>query len=272
MNAPGLGAIVLQPGDLVVAAALLVLDGALSIALGLRLHRAMLVATARMVVQLLLIGVVLRTVFQSGSAAVTLGLLVVMTLVAIREAAARPRHRLARFGNYAIAGLAVSAATALAAMLALTTALRPEPWWNPRYAIPVTGIVLGSAFGTASLTLDGVLGGAAAARGGIEARLALGQSFADATRPLMADAIRRGLMPVLNQMAAAGLVTLPGTMTGQILAGLAPVEAVKYQILLMLLLAGASALAAIITAQLAARHLTDDRQRLQLDRLATTGS
>jgi len=260
-------AIVLQPGDLVIAAALLVLDGGLSVALGLGLHRAMLIAAARMAVQLLLIGVVLRTVLQSGSGAATVGILVVMTLVAVREAAARPRHRLARHGNYWVAGLAVGASTALAALLALTTALRPEPWWNPRYAIPVTGIVLGSAFGTASLTLDGVLGAAAAARAGIEARLALGHPFAAATRPLVADAIRRGLMPVLNQMAAAGLVTLPGTMTGQILAGLDPVEAVKYQILLMLLLAGASALAAIITAQLAARRLTDGRQRLRLDRL-----
>ncbi len=264
-----MSAIVLQPGDLVVAAVLLVVDGALSIVLGLGLHRAVVVATARMVLQLLLIGVVLRTVFQSESALATLGILTAMTLVAIREGAARPRHRLARFGNYAVAGLAVGASTVLAALLALTTALRPEPWWNPRYAIPVTGIVLGSAFGTASLTLDGVLGGAAAARAGIEAQLTLGQSFAAATRPLVADAIRRGLMPVLNQMAAAGLVTLPGTMTGQILAGSDPIEAVKYQILLMLLLAGASALAAIITARMAARRLTDDRQRLRLDRLTT---
>lgn len=248
------------------------LDGVLSITLGLGLHRAMLVATGRMVVQLLLIGVVLRTVFQSGSAAVTLAMLVVMTLVAIREAASRPKHRLARFGNQAVAGVAVGAATALAALLALTTALRPDPWWNPRYAIPVTGIVLGSAFGAASLALDGVLGGAATARAAIEARLALGHSFAAATRPLVADAIRRGLMPVLNQMAAAGLITLPGTMTGQILAGLDPIEAVKYQILLMLLLAGASALAAIITGRLAARRLTDDRQRLRLDRLTASKS
>ena len=263
-----MNAITLQPGDLVVAGALLALDGALSLALGLGLHRAMLIATVRMAVQLLLIGAVLRTVFRSESAAATLGILVAMTLVAIREGAARPRHRLARHGNYVVAGLAVGASTVLAALLALTTALRPEPWWNPRYAIPVTGIVLGSAFGTASLTLDGVLGGAAAARVGIEARLALGHSFAAATGPLLADAVRRGLMPVLNQMAAAGLVTLPGTMTGQILAGSDPIEAVKYQILLMLLLAGASALAAIITARLAARRLTDGRQRLRLDRLA----
>ena len=97
----------------------------------------------------------------------------------------------------------------------------------------------------------------------------LGRSYRVAMRPLVADSIRRGLMPAVNQMAAAGLATLPGTMTGQILAGADPVEAVKYQILLMLLLSGAGGLAAGIAAMLAARRLTDPRGRLRLDRMAT---
>jgi putative ABC transport system permease protein len=68
-------------------------------------------------------------------------------------------------------------------------------------------------------------------------------------------------------MSAAGIITLPGTMTGQILAGMDPVEAVKYQILLMFLLSGAAGLAAMMTVQLAIRRLTDARQRLRLDQL-----
>jgi putative ABC transport system permease protein len=68
-------------------------------------------------------------------------------------------------------------------------------------------------------------------------------------------------------MSAAGVITLPGIMTGQILAGLDPVEAVKYQILLMFLLAGASGLASLIVSFGALRRLTDERQRLRLDRL-----
>ncbi|ONQ43958.1 ABC transporter permease, partial [Burkholderia cenocepacia] len=70
----------------------------------------------------------------------------------------------------------------------------------------------------------------------------------DATRTLVRQAIRRGIMPTVNQMSAAGVITLPGIMTGQILAGLDPLEAVKYQILLMFLLAGASGLSAAIIA------------------------
>jgi putative ABC transport system permease protein len=69
-------------------------------------------------------------------------------------------------------------------------------------------------------------------------------------------------------MSAAGIITLPGIMTGQILAGMDPVEAVKYQILLMFLLAGSSGLTSVGVAFLAAWRLTDSRQRLRLDRLS----
>jgi putative ABC transport system permease protein len=82
------------------------------------------------------------------------------------------------------------------------------------------------------------------------------------------EAIRRGLLPIINQMSAAGIVTLPGIMTGQILAGLDPLEAVKYQILLMFLLSGGSGLSALVVSYLAAWRLTDQRQRLRLNRLS----
>jgi len=259
--------ILLTPSDLALAALLLVADGVLSIILGLGLHKRLAVAGARMVVQLLLVGYVLRLVFASGHPAITLLLIMVMALVATREIGARPRARLARFGNYAIAGTAVAVSTGLTAVLALTTAIRPQPWWDPHYAIPLAGIILGSVLNAASLSLDSVLRGVMLERPGIEAQLALGVPYAHAMRPLMREAARVGLLPVVNQMTAAGVITLPGIMTGQILAGLDPVEAVKYQILLMFLLAGSSGLAAVLVAGLTVRRLTDPRQRLRLDRL-----
>ena len=81
------------------------------------------------------------------------------------------------------------------------------------------------------------------------------------------SAIRRGLVPIINQMSAAGLITLPGIMTGQILGGMDPLEAAKYQILLLFLLTGAGVLASVGSVLLAARALSDERERLRLDRL-----
>lgn len=260
--------ILLTTTDLLAAASLLAVDAALSLALRLGLHRSIGWAALRMVVQLVAVGLLLRTVFALASPWLTLGVIVAMIGIAAREVASRPAQRLAAGGNTIVGGSAVALATALTALLALTTAIRPTPWYDPRYAIPLVGIVLGNVLNGASLALDGLLGGVARQRAGIEARLAMGHSFADAIRPLMAEAARRAMLPMINQMSAAGVITLPGIMTGQILAGMDPLEAAKYQILLMFLLAGGSALAAGATVVLAARRLTDERQRLRLDRLA----
>lgn len=257
----------LHPADLAVAASLTVLDIALSLALRLGLHREVAVAALRMVLQLVAVGFVLRFVFALNSPAATLAILLFATLAAAREVAVRPERRLAGAGNAWISLTGVVLATSLTALLALTTAIRPDPWYDPRYAIPLTGIILGTVLNAGSIALDSVLADFPALAGAIEARLALGDSFKIAARPLVATAIRRGMVPVINQMAAAGIITLPGIMTGQILAGMDPLEAVKYQILLMFLLAGAGGIASICVAFLAAGRLTDDRDRLRLDRL-----
>jgi putative ABC transport system permease protein len=262
-----MNAIHLGTWDLCAAAILIVLDAALSLALGLGLHRQILVAAVRMVAQLAVVGLVLRHVFATSSAAATLAVVLFMIGAAAREVATRPKQRLKRHMNYRISAAVVACAGFATVLLALTTAVRPNPWYEPRYAIPLMGIVLGSVLNAASLALDGILDGVVRERARIEARLALGTPFREAIAPLVRSATRRGMIPVANQMSAAGIITLPGIMTGQLLAGMDPVEAVKYQILLMFLLAGASGLASVGAALLAVRALSDDRQRLRTDRL-----
>jgi putative ABC transport system permease protein len=260
--------ILLTPGDLAIAGLLILVDGALSLALGLKLHRQIAIAALRMLVQLLLVGYVLRAVFALSSPAVTLLIIALMALVATREIGARSERRLSRFGNYAIAAAMVAAATGVTVSLALVTAIRPHPLWNPHYAIPLAGIILGSVLNAGSLSLDSMLEGVTQDRTAIEAQLALGATYRDALRPLIRRSARRGLVPIINQMSAAGIITLPGIMTGQILAGMDPLEAVKYQILLMFLLAGSAGLTSVGIAFLAAWRLSDPRQRLRLDRLS----
>jgi putative ABC transport system permease protein len=259
--------ILLTVPDLLVAASLVLIDAGLSLALRLGLHRMLAVAAARMVVQLVLVGLLLRVVFARAEPALTLAVLFAMMAVAAREIAVRPRERLVGGGNLWIGGAAVAASTIFTGLLALTTAIRPQPWYDPRYAVPLVGIILGNVLNGASIALDGLLGSVARERAAIEAQLALGSTFRAALRDLRADAVRRALLPAINQMSAAGIITLPGIMTGQVLAGMDPLEAAKYQILLMFLLAGASGLAALVTVELAARRLTDGRERLRLDRL-----
>ena len=257
----------LTPTDLALAAVLVALDAGVSVTLRLQLHRQLLWAAGRMVVQLIAVGFILRFIFALNNPLATLAIVVVMGAIAGREIAARPARKLRGAAGLAISGATVALATLVTAGLALTTAIRPHPWYDPRYAVSLVGIILGSVLNSGSLTLDGVVGGVWRERSAIEAQLGLGVEFRVATRPLLREAIRRGLLPIINQMSAAGLITLPGIMTGQIIAGMDPVEAVKYQILLMFLLAGASGVAALTIAELALRRLSDARQRLRVDRL-----
>lgn len=259
--------ILLSPEDLAISASLIVLDAAISVALRLGLQRQIAIAAVRMVVQLVAVGYLLRFIFALNNPAATVMIVLVMVLVAGREVATRPERRFRGPGNYVIGAGSVALATALTAILALTTAIRPHPWFDPHYAIPLAGIILGNVLNAASISLDSVLGGVSREKAAVEARLALGETYRAAMAPLVRTAVRRGLLPIINQMSAAGIVTLPGIMTGQILAGLDPLEAVKYQILLMFLLSGGSGLSAVAVAYLAAAHLTDRRDRLRLDRL-----
>src|SRR6185312_14735735 len=123
--------ILLSPTDIAISAVLIVLDGALSLALRLDLHRQLGLAAVRMVVQLVLVGFILRFVFALASPLMTLAVVVVMVAIAGREVAARPEQRLGRIGNYAVGASAVAIATFLTAILALTTAIRPHPWYDP---------------------------------------------------------------------------------------------------------------------------------------------
>jgi len=262
-----MNAISLSPGDLAIAAALVAFDAVLSVLLRLRLHRQVLWAAGRMVVQLVAVGYLLRVIFAIRDPAATLAIIVVMAAIAAREIAARPQQRFKGASGLVLSASGVAIATMVTVGLALLTAIRPHPWYDPRYAVALVGIILGAVLNSGSLSLDTLLGGVARQRGAIEAQLGLGASFHQATAPLLRESIRRGLLPIVNQMSAAGVITLPGIMTGQILAGLDPVEAVKYQILLMFLLAGASGLTTLVVAYGALRRLTDERQRLRLDRL-----
>ncbi len=183
--------ILLSPFDISIAASLIILDAALSFWLRLRLHRQIAIAAARMVVQLVAIGYVLRFIFTLNNPAATLLLILVMVLVAAREVAARPERRFKDYSNLVIGFVSVGFATFVTSILALTTAIRPQPWFDPHYAIPLAGIILGNVLNSASLSLDSFLGSVRRERQAIEARLSLGDSYREAIAPLVREAIGR---------------------------------------------------------------------------------
>ena len=253
--------------DLALAALLIVANAGLSLALQLRLERQFLIATLRMVVQLGLIGLVLTKLFAVSSPFWTGLAALIMILFAGREVMARQERRFLGLWTYGIGTGCMLVGATLVTVFALSTQLRPDPWYDPRYSLMLLGMVLGNVMTGISLGLNSLTQGASSQQRMIEARLALGATRSQALLPVTRQAMRSALMPIINAMAASGLVALPGMMTGQILAGVEPVQAVKYQLLIMFLIAGGTALGALAAVQAGVFRLTDGRHRLRLDRL-----
>lgn len=254
-------------GDLVVPALLIVMNGGLSLALHLKLERQLAVASARMVVQLVLVGYVLTFLFAVVSPFWTALAAVIMVLFASREIVARQKRRLQGLWKYGLGAGCTLLAGGTVTMFSLLALLRPEPWYHPRYALPLLGMMLGNTMTGVSLGLDVLTNGVMRERAAVEACLALGGTRYQALLPVIRDALRSGFMPTINSMAAVGLVSLPGMMTGQILAGVEPVDAVKYQLLIMFLIAGGTGLGTLAAVIGGGRLLTDSRHRLRLDRI-----
>jgi putative ABC transport system permease protein len=254
--------------DLVLASLLLLVGGAASLYLRLGLEKQLGIAALRMVVQLMIIGLILKALFAIVSPLWTALAALFMVLMAGREVMARQERNFSGFWSYGLGTSSLMLAGTLVTVLALTTQIRPDPWFDPRYAIPLLGMILGNTMNGISIGLDRLLTTASRERQSVEARLALGHDRMRAFAPLIRNACRGGLMHIVNSMSAAGVVSLPGMMTGQILAGIDPTEAVKYQILILFLIAGATGIGVLTAVIAAALRLTDGRHRLRLDRLA----
>jgi putative ABC transport system permease protein len=253
--------------DLGLAALLLIMTAALSLAFRLGLERSIATSAVRMCVQLGVVAFVLKLVFESGSLVATAGFALMMLAATAYEVGSRQERRFFGAASYLIGGAAPFAAGLIASLFAVTAIIGSEPWWSPRYLLPILGMMVGNALAGVTLVLDTITSAATRERAAIEGRLALGANRWEALQDVLRRGLRTGLTPILSAMAVAGLVSLPGMMTGQILAGADPVDAMKYQVMIMFLISGSTGIAVVLAGLVAAALLSDDRHRLRLDRL-----
>ena len=259
--------ITLSNPDLAIAAVLVLALALLSARLQADVSRQLLIAAARTAIQLTLIGLVLKTLFANVHLVWVTLMALFMLLVAGREVMARQKRRFRGWWGYALGTVSMFLSSFTVAVFALVVILGDTPWYTPQYAIPLLGMLLGNTMNGIAIAMDRLTTTAWEQREIIEARLMLGQSWDEAISAIRQQAIRSGLIPIINAMAAAGVISLPGMMTGQILAGAPPVEAVKYQILIMFLITVGTGLGTLSAVTIGSRRLFDARQRLCLDRL-----
>ncbi|HJL17639.1 MAG TPA: iron export ABC transporter permease subunit FetB [Sandaracinaceae bacterium LLY-WYZ-13_1] len=262
---PERGAIPIDAWHLALSAGLVVAAGAVSLGLRLDLERRLAWASARTVGQLLLVGYVLGWVFELEEPFVVLGLLTLMIAAAARAAVQRSSRR---YRGVHLAAFAMLSLTGLATTLGTTqVVIGVEPWYRPQYVVPLLGMVLGNGLTGMSLCLDELLRALDEQRATVETDLALGATRWEAARGPLREAVRRGMIPIINSMMVVGIVSLPGMMTGQILQGADPLVAVRYQIVIMFMIAGATSFGCMLIALFSYRRLFNPRHQLRADRI-----
>lgn len=208
----------------------------------LGLEKDLLVATIRSFVQLMAVGYVLQVIFSADKWYWVLLALVVMTAVAGYTAAERskdiPKAKWIAILSVGIAGLGT-----LGILLGLGI-IESAPW----YIIPVSGMILGNSMNGAALAMNRVSSEIKLRRPQIEAALALGATSRQAADPALKAAARAAMIPNINSMMTVGIVSLPGMMTGQIIAGQSPTEAVRYQIVVLYMITAAVTMASLAAA------------------------
>lgn len=259
--------IVLSVVDLVIAATLVLLLALLSLRMHPDLGHQLVIAALRTAIQLSLIGLVLKVLFANASLLWVSLMACIMLLIAGREVMVRQERRFRGWWGYAVGTFSMFVSSFVVTIFALTVILGDDPWYTPQYAIPLLGMLLGNTMNGISISMDRLTQTAWEQANTIEARLMLGERADEAIADIRRQAIRSGMIPIINAMAAAGVISLPGMMTGQILAGAAPLDAVKYQILIMFLIAAGTGFGTLAAVAIGSRHLFDARQRLCLDRL-----
>ncbi|MGR9073560.1 MAG: ABC transporter permease [Gammaproteobacteria bacterium] len=193
-----------------------------------------LYALFRMLVQLFLIGYFLVYIFDAGGSLIILAVLAVMVLASSWIALSSLKIKRLLLFKYAFVSIALGGGTTL--LLVTRFTLELEPWYWPQYMIPLAGMIFANCMNCISLTAERLL-----------AETARNVPFDQARN----EALHAALIPVINSLFAVGLVSLPGMMTGQILSGISPLVAARYQVMVMAMIFGSACLSAACFLKLA---------------------
>jgi putative ABC transport system permease protein len=252
-------------GEVGIAACLLAINAIVSLVLKLGLAKQIALSSLRMTIQLAILGLVLKQIFDLSFAAPVLGLAALMTIVAGVSAVRRIDIRFSSI--YPTAVFAVWASSWIVTAVTVLMIVRPQPWHSPQVVIPLLGMVLGNSLTGISLGMERFLRELRNRRGEVEALLSLGATRWESCRDQFAGATRTAMIPILNTMSVAGIVSIPGMMTGQLLAGASPIQAVQYQVMIMFVIAAAIALGVVIALAIAYRKVTTADHQIDWDQI-----
>ncbi len=248
--------------QLVLCLLFVLIAGVTSLAMNLRLEKDLLIGTLRTFAQLFLVGYVLKIVFQINDVFLILLLYVWMIFWAAYTIYSRVNERtvplfLPIFISMVISYMAVS-------IIVTAVILQVKPWYTPQYFIPLGGMIIGNSMNAIAIALDRLFADLRNRRNEIELAFSFGATYQEATIQIFRDVVKAGMIPSINAMMTVGLVFLPGMMTGQILAGVDPMTAVEYQIIIMLMLVASTTIGSILVVYTIRRFCFTKQHQLRI--------
>jgi len=230
--------------DLALGVGLILMSITLSIVARVRLEKDLTVGAIRTFIQLIAVGYVLNLVFAIEEWYAIIPVLVLMTGIAIHTIVGRQRHKFTKIVPIITVSLVIG--TGVTLFLVIVVIINVDPWYTPQYIIPIMGMILGNSMNGVALAAERLSSDIVANRQLIETRLSLGATSREAVSDIVVSAVRAAMIPTINSLMTVGIVSLPGMMTGQILAGTSPIVAVKYQIVVMYMIAASVMISSVL--------------------------
>lgn len=235
---------------------------------GISREKEILISTIRMTLQLILTGYVLVYVFENTSPIFTIMIIVIMEIFAIHNIYKRTKVTLSSKIKKIIA-LSMIFGTLSSLLYFLLVVINISPWYDPRYFIPIAGMLIGNSMTGISLGVTRLVDGMYTQKHLVETSLMLGATPKMASKRIVDNAFDSAILPTINSMVGMGIVFLPGMMTGQILSGTSPVTAIGYQIAIMLGILGSVALTVVLFVHLGYRTFFNEENQLVLEEQQT---
>ncbi|EIE82040.1 hypothetical protein RO3G_06745 [Rhizopus delemar RA 99-880] len=220
--------------NVAIASSFILVNGAISVVLGLKLEKTLIIAALRCLIQLTIMGFILEDVFKTKRPELVMLMACVLILLGAYETVYNKSKQTYK-------GM-VSISTLVIGIIGSRWAMKQKPFWLPEVFIPTMGMLLGNAMSGMAVALSSCLSSVSHQKEQIETYLAFGASRWEAGRSIAIEAVRLSMLPTINQMSVIGLIAIPGMMTGQILGGAPVSNAVKYQQIIMFLISASTAL------------------------------
>ncbi|PRO66173.1 ABC transporter permease [Alkalicoccus urumqiensis] len=228
---------------------------------GIRREKEIFIGTTRMTLQLILVGYILMFLFEQANPFLTIGTVILMQTFAVYNIYQRTKLPLTTALKKVIA-LSMSAGIAFSIIFFMFLVLNLDPWYDPRYFIPIAGMIIGNSMTGITLGVNNLVVGMRDNQDQIEGALMLGASPKEASKMVSDQAFDAAMLPTINAMVGMGIVFLPGMMTGQIIGGASPITAVEYQIAIMLGIVGSVSLSVLLFLQYGYRSYFNEQAQL----------